>query len=328
MVQVRFDRIPLGSIVTLVTALIVVSLVFFFLQQQRARGTCPLQQQASSTVNTTRLQIKSNNSRGFETPCVKGSDWRFSILLALLHQRLQVAGDVYEFGVYNGHSMRILRDFFPELRMWGFDSFQGLPHEAVDFKQKDFTKGKYAAGVSPQRLTNVLGGKSLVGFVVGFYNESLTMSLPAERGMSQAVYIDIDADLYTSSLQALHWMFKSGLVRPGTLIGYDDWWVNPCSRGGEKLHPLSTSEGRAHNEIANAYRVRFRCAANSCRFRKSNAKDACDWGPIFVVDALGGDTIPQHGFEMSGKDIDKWKRKNFVCQRTHQRDYHQVYTTP
>merc|ERR1719265_974313 len=123
-------------------------------------------------------------------------------------------------------------------------------------------------------------------------------------------------------------MFKSGLVRPGTLIGYDDWWVNPCSRGGEQLHPLNTSEGRAHNEVAKAYRVRFRCVAGPCRFSEFEAGKACDWGPIFVVDALGGETMPQHGFQMSEKDIGMWKKANPICRWHYRSRHHGVSATP
>ena len=42
-----------------------------------------------------------------------------------------------------------------------------------------------------------------------------------------------------------------GNGRGGTLIGYDDWWVDPCSAGGEELHPMDVGEGRAHVEIVN-----------------------------------------------------------------------------
>merc|ERR1711971_224555 len=124
------------------------------------------------------------------------------------------------------------------------------------------------------------------------------------------MYIDIDADLYTSSHQALDWMFKSDLVRAGTLIGYDDWWVNPCSSGGGGLHPLHTAEGRAHDEVSRAYNVKFRCVAGPCFFDKEDAVHKCNWGTVFIVDALGAGTVPAHGFQMTKDEIESWKKLN------------------
>lgn len=254
-----------------------------------------------------------------------GSLWRESVPEVLQHEKLQAKGDIYEFGVFNGGSMQLLRQHFPDSRMWGFDSFSGLPAEArVDWQNSMFQEGAYAAMTTPSKLTSDLGGPSKTGFVVGFYNESLTETLAAERGMSQAMYIDIDADLYTSSFQALDWMFKKGLVRPGTVVGYDDWWVNPCSLDGDGLHPLKTGEGRAHNEVAETYRVKFRCVSGACRFSESEAGKECDWGAIFVVDALGGETVPQHGFEMNEHDMATWKKTNPVCRSQSEGTVHRV----
>ena len=68
----------------------------------------------------------------------------------------------------------------------------------------------------------------VVDLVNGFYDKSLTKTLPAERGMRPARYIDIDCDLHGSTVTALEWLFEHKLAVPGTLVGYDDWWVVPC----------------------------------------------------------------------------------------------------
>ena len=113
------------------------------------------------------------------------------------------------------------REDFPDLKMWGFDSFRGLPVETADVQNSDFAPGSYSSSLSVQTVKAKVGGQ--VDFVVGFYNETLTATLANERAMAPAFLVDIDADLYTSSFQALDWMFAQGLVRPGTLVGYDDW---------------------------------------------------------------------------------------------------------
>ena len=93
-------------------------------------------------------------------------------------------------------------------------------------------------------------------FIKGFFNESLTPTLAARRGMKPALYVDIDADLYSSSLQALEWLFRMGLIVPGTIIGYDDWTF-----GGPQ------GEQRAHREVLQ----RFGVQVNDVRCRPTNA---------------------------------------------------------
>ena len=101
---------------------------------------------------------------------------------------------------------------FPRHRMWGFDSFKGLPDETDAIKNYDFRRGAYAATANVASLVNQLGGPRFVDFVIGFYSDSLTGSLRANKGMLPAMYIDIDTDLYISSIQALDWLFKNGLA--------------------------------------------------------------------------------------------------------------------
>ena len=47
-----------------------------------------------------------------------------------MQKELLLVGGVYQFGVYQGDSMRQLRTYFPSNQMIGFDSFSGLPDEA------------------------------------------------------------------------------------------------------------------------------------------------------------------------------------------------------
>ena len=78
------------------------------------------------------------------------------------------------------------------------------------------------------------------------------------------------------------------IIVPGTMVGYDDWWVLPCGKGNEALSPLDVGEGRAHAEMAIKYDVEFMCAAGPCAMPKSSGCDKHNtWGPIFVVLSIG-----------------------------------------
>jgi hypothetical protein len=57
-----------------------------------------------------------------------------------------------------------------------------------------------------------------------------------------AVTADVNCDLYISTLQVLRPLFDRGLVVPGTLISYDDWFLFPTVLGGERSKPTLMSE--------------------------------------------------------------------------------------
>lgn len=142
-------------------------------------------------------------------------------------------------------------------RLWGFDSFAGLPEETGGntsyVQQSHFVHGAWdgrvALGVrSPAELKDRVGSylnDTRVRLVHGFYNESLTSKLA--KKMRPALYVDVDCDLYSSTLTALAWLFEHRLVQVGTVIGYDDW-----EQGGP-----SAGEQRAHAEVQTRYGVQF-----------------------------------------------------------------------
>ena len=173
--------------------------------------------------------------------------------------------DVYQFGVYSGASMKAIASFFrahevPFHQIVGFDSFMGLPAEHISAGSQAIyrfrlTKGDWRAGslsaaryfarssgsggdvlaplaVVLQQLT-ALVDEPRVRFVSGFFNESLTPQLA--RTMRPALYIDCDADLYSSTRESLEWMLAHKLVVPGTVLYYDDWQAGGRS-GQERAH--------------------------------------------------------------------------------------------
>ena len=157
------------------------------------------------------------------------------------HVKFHENGDLYQFGVFAGRSLRDLVRIFqptPYLHaVWGFDTFTGMPDSSHDnvTLTKEWATGRFTIG-GPSRIPRVLRYVTRdntttlpIDFVVGEYQHSLTPTLVRERGMAAASYIDIDCDTYTSSLVALDWMFAQRLVVPGTVIGYDDFWVLACA---------------------------------------------------------------------------------------------------
>lgn len=178
--------------------------------------------------------------------------------------------DVYEFGVYTGQSMVDIYNVFQRKgmeirRFFGLDSFQGLPEETAEpVAQPGWERGGFDArkhfGVDTvfqcvSRTYAFLQRQGLncnnTRLIAGFYEDVLIEDLFEKEDMRPAAYIDIDADIYTSSYQALDFVFKYAIAQKGTLIGYDDWGGTP----GWQFN--LDGESRAHHEIQQKYKITF-----------------------------------------------------------------------
>jgi hypothetical protein len=201
----------------------------------------------------------------------------------------------------------------PGHKLWGFDSFAGLP-ESVGSIQ-GWASGSLKPRTTEERLVVKSGGSNTTKIIRGFFNESLTEELPREEGMKPALYVDIDCDLFVSTTSALDWLFRTGLAQPGTLIGYDDWWTIPCNTMN-KTSPLDVGEGLAHSEVAERYGVYFECIAGPCRPAPATAPPCHkhkNWAPVFMVTAIGV-AQSSHGFMFDRRGELSWIKTNGVCK--------------
>ena len=172
--------------------------------------------------------------------------------------------DVYQFGVFTGDSMRLLEKIYdtaeiPIRRMFGFDSFEGMPHdEAEKLWNPEWAEGNYSA-IKFLNIKNVESCKrriysklkNNVVLISGFFNNVLNEDLVKKYNMKPANYIDIDVNIYSSAKTCLDFCFKYGIAVEGSLIGYDDWGGSPGWKNNEN------GESRAHKEIEEEYGVKF-----------------------------------------------------------------------
>lgn len=201
---------------------------------------------------------ESEYGKGFKVKNIHG--WGASrSLVAEANAAASRHRDVYEFGVYTGGTMRGLARRLQNFgHLYGFDSFQGLPPETkgVELEGRHWRPGAFSAAdaLGSYHLPQLLAGlQKKIGypnltFVPGFYNESLTEALFHRHPFQPALLVDVDVDLYSSSMQCLTWMLDHALIVPGTYIRYDDF-RRPQQRFGE---------GRAHREITRRYRITWR----------------------------------------------------------------------
>lgn len=202
-------------------------------------------------------------------------------MVRLLRGQASTSLDVYQWGVYTGGTMRSIAKRVPGFgRLWGFDSFSGLPAETrgVKLEGKHWREGAFssadALGLYDQReLLRRIRAKveyENTTLIPGFYNESLTSALaraPASahaRGSSRrstdaagpssqarqhafqpALLVDVDVDLHSSTVQCLGWMLAQRLLVPGTYLRYDDW------RGEWQTY----GEAQAHHELTRRHNL-------------------------------------------------------------------------
>jgi hypothetical protein len=159
-------------------------------------------------------------------------------------------GDYLEFGVYNGSTLSIIYDLLERRgrvssRLFGFDSFEGLPREAdvdddniwmpgqfrcpEDFARAFLTK----RGVDWQRVT----------LIKGWFSETCTSATKSRHDMKKAGIIMVDSDLYSSAVEALR--FCAPLMGRHTLIIFDEYYP-----GGRKNRFLG--EEKAFSEFLEA----------------------------------------------------------------------------
>ena len=117
-----------------------------------------------------------------------------------------------EFGVCSGRTINLISPN-TENKVYGFDSFYGLPEDWGDHQKK----GSYSRdGDLPQVNDNV-------ELVVGFFEDTLDNFL--EKHKEPVAYLHLDADIYSSTKFVLDKL--SDRIVSGTIISFDEIYNYP-----------------------------------------------------------------------------------------------------
>jgi len=143
-----------------------------------------------------------------------------------------VEGDYFEFGLYRGktfayaHRMKY-RFGRHNMKLWGFDSFQGLP-QISEKRDNVWTEGEFAC--SEKELRHILRRRGFseaeYELIPGFYEDSLNDALHQKLRGRTAAIVYVDCDLYESTASVLCFLFR--YLRNGTIICFDDYY---CYKG-------------------------------------------------------------------------------------------------
>lgn len=198
--------------------------------------------------------------------------WRTALQQTIFQSSLT---DIYEFGVYTGESVWDIKNIYDMNRIsirkfFCFDSFEGLPEETKEpIAQDCWVKGAFNASEKLnaknvddciEKVNSIIRKQANFSdtelvYVPGFFEDVLTDDLVQKLDMKPAAFVDLDADIYSSTYTALDFMFRNDLIQRGTLLAYDDWGGTPG------WQTYSDGESRAHEEICNKYKVQVQCVA-------------------------------------------------------------------
>jgi tetratricopeptide (TPR) repeat protein len=135
----------------------------------------------------------------------------------------QIAGDVVEFGIFEGWWIDFLWNATENIslkrRIYGFDSFEGLsepdPKHDLDF----WKKGQYACSLEQVEKNVSVATRPRIKLVKGFFEKSLR---GADAALAeQFCYVRIDCDIYQPALDCLRYLGPR--LADGAILVFDDW---------------------------------------------------------------------------------------------------------
>ena len=146
-----------------------------------------------------------------------------------LERNLIQGTDYLEFGIFRGftlwYAQALAQDMgIPDMRFFGFDSFQGLPAlKGVDqkggFREGDFhSSRKEVEFFLNQQKTD--WGKTFL--VEGWFEKTLTPEARKKYGLRRCSVCVIDCDLYESTRLVLE--FIEPIIAEQSIILFDDWF--------------------------------------------------------------------------------------------------------
>ena len=149
----------------------------------------------------------------------------------LLNDGTQPIGDYVEFGVYQGTSLACFHQVsaafgLAGMRLFGFDSFDGLPPEAESDDTGIWHAGQYRCSLNYAKayLTAMGIDWRRVHLIKGWFSATARPETAAACGITRISFAMIDCDLYRSSVEAL--TFIAPLLHDRAVIIFDDWAVD------------------------------------------------------------------------------------------------------
>jgi predicted O-methyltransferase YrrM len=119
-------------------------------------------------------------------------------------------GTILEFGVFQGHTCNSIARAFPNYKVFGFDSFEGLPEKWRD----GFDAGAFNTN---GRLPWV---EKNVSLYKGWFNQTIPQFKSKHSDIDSIDFLHFDCDLYSSTQTIFDELFH--LITPQTVVVFDE----------------------------------------------------------------------------------------------------------
>lgn len=164
-------------------------------------------------------------------------------------------GSILEFGVFNGSSLCEIARMAKGRKVYGLDSFEGLPEEWVRTKKG----GSYKAGHF--RVRELPTVPENVELIKGFFDQTLESLKP---NLENIAFLHNDSDLYSSTIYVLETL--NDLIVPGTVIVFDELcdWKNSGTYETWEDH-----EWKALNEWVEKYDRKYKILGRGINYEAS-----------------------------------------------------------
>jgi|GEM_PF-1960732 len=157
-------------------------------------------------------------------------------------------GDYLEFGVSQGTSMacmhRVLNKLgLDKVRLFGFDSFEGMPRSAAEEDKGRWRPGQFACAIEKTEkfLSKEKVDWSRTFLIKGWFEDTLNDKTTKQYGIEKASVLMIDCDIYSASKAALNYSLP--MITDHSVLFFDDW-----------LDDINFGEYRAYSEFLNEHK--------------------------------------------------------------------------
>ena len=129
-------------------------------------------------------------------------------------------GLIIECGVFKGKSTRRIAERYPDRRIYGFDSFEGLPESWNRPDNKSFVAGKFNMNKTfPKVPANVT-------LIMGWFDKTLPEFVKKHAPVNTKIsLLHVDCDIYSSTRCVLDSL--KNCFTPGTIIVFDEIFNYP-----------------------------------------------------------------------------------------------------
>lgn len=141
---------------------------------------------------------------------------RLHFLLSCLEDLKNIGGSIAELGVYKGSTAKILKEIFPQRKLFLFDTFEGF--EKKDFENESIKKSSSNNfdDSSLEQVKNYLQDSENIVFCKGYFPDTSTLVPEEER----FALVHLDADLYNPIKAGLEFFYPR-TVHHGMIVIHD-----------------------------------------------------------------------------------------------------------